>query len=159
MTLGEKLRALREEEGRARKLGRALTKADVSRLMQGELGRGVSAAYLSQLESGARMHLTGSTRTLLAEFFRVHPGYLVDDAEPGDGRAEGADRLVGWLRAHAQHFQDDGLVAHVLTEMSARAHPRRYFEALDRLLALPADELDALIERDFRLESGGTKGS
>lgn len=159
MTLGEKLRALREEEGRARKLGRPLTKADVSRLMHAECGRGVSAAYLSQLESGTRMHLTASTRALLAAFFRVHPGYLVDDADPGDGRAEGADRLVEWLRAHAQHFQDDGLVAHVLTELSGRAHPRRYFEALDRLLALPADELDALIESDFRLESGRAKGS
>ena len=32
-------------------------------------------------ESGARPHLTNTTRLLLAKFFKVHPGYLVDDPE------------------------------------------------------------------------------
>ena len=41
----------------------------------------ISQSYLSQLESGARPHLTNATRMLLAQFFKVHPGYLVDDPE------------------------------------------------------------------------------
>ncbi|MDP9378901.1 MAG: helix-turn-helix domain-containing protein [Chloroflexota bacterium] len=160
MTLAEKLRLLREEEGRARGLGRALSKADVARLMQSELEAGVSAAYLSQLESGARVHLTARTRVLLANFYKVHPGYLVDDGEPGQPPMEGergsADALVEWLRAHAQHFQGDQLVAKVLTELSARAEPRRYFQALERLLALPAAELERLIEADFCVDTDPT---
>ncbi len=153
MTLAEKLRALREEEGRARGLGRAMTKADVSRAMQAELGRNVSPAYLSQLESGARLHLTSTTRALLADFFKVHPGYLVDDAPAPSGDGASPDKLVGWLQAQAQHFQEDYLVAKVMSELSARAHPRKYFEALDRLLELPAHELERLIESGFGVES------
>ena len=152
MTLAEKLAALREEEGHARGLGRALSKADVARLMKAELGHGLSAAYLSQLESGARLHLTARTRALLAAFFKVHPGHLVDDPDPAHPHGRGSDTLVEWLRTHAQHFQDDHLVATVLTELSARAEPRRYFQALERLLSLPAAELERLMERDFRVE-------
>jgi hypothetical protein len=32
-------------------------------------------------QGGARPHLTNATRMLLAKFFKVHPGYLVDDPE------------------------------------------------------------------------------
>lgn len=153
MLLAEKLRVLREEEGRVRGLGRALSKADVSRLMSAELGHTLSPAYLSQLESGTRVHLTARTRSLLAEFFKVHPGYLVDDVQSQETDRPASDALVDWLRTHAQHFQGDHLVAGVLTELSARAEPRRYFQALDRLLALPATELERLLEADFYLDS------
>ena len=37
----------------------------------------ISQSYLSQIESGARPHLTNDTRLLLSKFFKVHPGYLV----------------------------------------------------------------------------------
>ena len=150
MTLAEKLARLREEEGRARGLGRPLSKADVSRMMRTEFGRSISPAYLSQLESGERVHLTAGTRALLAEFYKVHPGYLVDDVPPPSGDSLGSDKLVDWLRLHAQEFQDDPLVATVLSELSARAQPRKYFEALDKLLALPAEELETLLVRNFR---------
>lgn len=153
MLLSEKLRVLREEEGRIRGLGRPLSKADVSRLMSADLGQSVSPAYLSQLESGARVHLTAHTRSLLAEFFKVHPGYLVDDVEPQQNDCPASDALVDWLRTHAQHFQGDYLVARVLTELSARAEPRRYFQALDRLLTLPVAELERLLEADFYIDS------
>ncbi len=152
MTLAEKLRLLREEEGRARGLLRALTKAESVRLMQAELGRSVSPAYLSQLESGSRVHLSAGTRALLADFFKVHPGYLVDDAEPAASPDGETDGLVDWLRTQAQHFQGDYLVAKVMSDLSSRARPRRYFEALERLLQLPAAELDRLLERDFCIE-------
>ena len=41
----------------------------------------LSQSYLSQIESGRRPHLTNTTRLLLARFFKVHPGYLVEDPE------------------------------------------------------------------------------
>lgn len=152
MTLAEKLRALREEEGRARGLGRALSKADVSRLMHSELGNGLSAAYISQLESGTRIHLSATTRELLAAFYQVHPGHLVSDTDAQMPDADSPHHLSAWLRIHAQQFQRDHLVAKVLTELSARAEPRRYFEILDRLLTLSSEQLDRAIERDFCIE-------
>src|SRR5436305_7995223 len=81
MTLGEKLRYLREVEGVLRGVDRELSQVELARLVQKELGKSISQSYLSQIESGARPHLTNSTRMLLAKFFKVHPGYLVDDPE------------------------------------------------------------------------------
>jgi len=81
MKLGAKLRYLREVEGTLRGLGRAMTQQEIVRSVKKELGKTISQSYLSQIESGARPHLTNSTRMLLARFFKVHPGYLVDDPE------------------------------------------------------------------------------
>src|SRR5215210_6353763 len=81
MTLGKKLAKLRALAGFARGLERELTQAEVSKSVREELGGRISQSYLSQLESGARPHLTSGTRLLLARFFKVHPGYLVDDLE------------------------------------------------------------------------------
>ena len=72
-----------------------------------ELGEAISQSYLSQIESGARPHLTNSTRMLLARFFKVHPGYLVDDPEGfhaellSDVRIQ-EDRLDLWLISGAE---------------------------------------------------------
>src|SRR6266481_3575265 len=81
MKLGDKLRSLRAVEGSLRGLGRAMTQQELAAAMKREIGRGLSQAYLSQIESGARPHLTHTTRELLARFFRVYPGFLVDDPE------------------------------------------------------------------------------
>src|SRR5208282_1798265 len=94
MTLGEKIRYLREVEGSLRGLGRPMTQLELVRAMREELGKGksgksrgrtpaasISQSYLSQIESGARPHMTQSSRALLAKFFKVHPGFLVDDPE------------------------------------------------------------------------------
>src|SRR6202140_2065745 len=81
MKLGEKLRYLREVEGTLRGMDRELSQVEMARLIQKELGKSISQSYLSQIESGTRPHLTNSTRMLLARFFKVHPGYLVDDPE------------------------------------------------------------------------------
>src|SRR5438034_11315070 len=81
MRLGGKLRYLREVEGTLRGLGRAMTQQEIVRSIKKDLGKTISQSYLSQIESGARPHLTNSTRMLLARFFNVHPGYLVDDPE------------------------------------------------------------------------------
>ena len=79
MTLGEKIRYLREMEGTLRGLGREMTQQEIVRALKSELKQSISQSYLSQIESGARPHLTNSTRMLLARFFKVHPGYLVTD--------------------------------------------------------------------------------
>src|SRR6202012_5115299 len=110
MTLGEKLRYLREVEGTLRGLNRELSQLELARLVQKELGKSISQSYLSQIESGARPHLTNSTRMLLAKFFKVHPGYLVDDPEGFHnelisdlGALE--DKLDLWLVSGAERFQ------------------------------------------------------
>src|SRR6201997_3947937 len=81
MKLGDKVRYLREVEGSLRGLNRAMTQQELVRAIRSELKASMSQSYLSQIESGARPHLTNTTRMLLARFFKVHPGYLVDDPE------------------------------------------------------------------------------
>src|SRR5258707_10428628 len=81
MKLGEKIRRLRELEGRLRGLDREMTQQEVVRAIREELHKSISQSYLSQIEGGSRRHLTNTTRMLLASFFKVHPGYLVDDPE------------------------------------------------------------------------------
>src|SRR5579884_2455849 len=109
MTLGEKIRYLREVEGTLRGLNRELSQQEMARLIQKELGKSISQSYLSQIESGTRPHLTNSTRMLLAKFFKVHPGYLVDDPEGFQnelisdiGALE--DKLDLWLVSGAERF-------------------------------------------------------
>ena len=81
MKLSDKIRYLREVEGSLRGLGRAMTQQELLRAINAEMSTPLSQSYLSQIESGARPHLTNTTRLLLAKFFKVHPGYLVDDPE------------------------------------------------------------------------------
>ena len=79
MLLQDKIKHLRLTEGLVRGLGREMTKAEVLRAMDTEMGQSVSHAYMCQLESGVRDHMSPGTRSLLATFFKVHPGYLVSD--------------------------------------------------------------------------------
>src|SRR4051812_46549112 len=81
LTLGEKIRYLRHVEGTLRNLGREMTQQEIVRAVRKELGESISQSYLSQIEGGTRPHLTTGTRTLLSRFFKVHPGYLVNDPE------------------------------------------------------------------------------
>jgi transcriptional regulator with XRE-family HTH domain len=112
MRLGAKLRYLREVEGTLRGLGRAMTQQEVVRSIKKELAKSFSQSYLSQIESGARPHLTNSTRMLLARFFKVHPGYFVDDPEGYStelisdvGALE--NKLDLWLINGAERFRRD----------------------------------------------------
>ena len=112
MTLGDKVRSLRAVEGSLRGMGRPMTQQELAAAMKKELGRGLSQAYLSQIESGMRPHLTHTTRELLARFFRVYPGFLVDDPEgytlhlQSDLRAIDA-KVDSWLFAGAEQFSAD----------------------------------------------------
>ena len=129
MNLGAKLKYLREVEGTLRGLGRAMTQQEVARSIKKESGKAISQSYLSQIESGARPHLTNATRMLLARFFKVHPGYLVDDPEGYStelvsdvGRLE--DKLDMWLINGAERFQRD-LDLHEALVTVARHHDSR----------------------------------
>jgi transcriptional regulator with XRE-family HTH domain len=150
MTLGEKLRYLREVEGTLRGLGREISQQELARLIQKEQGKSISQSYLSQIESGARPHLTNSTRMLLARFFKVHPGYLVDDPEgytnelvSDIGALE--DKLDLWLVSGAERFSRDPDVHEALLTIARHSDSRRCLILLGAILENPG-LADRLIE-------------
>jgi transcriptional regulator with XRE-family HTH domain len=140
--LGEKLRYLREMEGNLRGLGRAMTQQELMRGLQSETGASLSQSYLSQIESGARPHLTNTTRAVLARFFKVHPGYLVDDPEgyhpelQSDARTL-EDKLDLWLVSGAERFRRDPELRHALLAVSKHEDSRRCLLLLEAILETP----------------------
>jgi transcriptional regulator with XRE-family HTH domain len=147
MTLGQKLRYLREVEGIVRGLGHDLTQSEVVRELRANLGRSVSQSYLSQIENGARRHLTNSTRLLLAKFFNVHPGYLVDDPDGfhtelvSDVRVL-EDRLDLWLINGAERFARDPELSRALLTVARHDDSRRCLALLGAIIDTPG-----LVER------------
>jgi len=142
MTLGEKIRYLREVEGTVRGMNREISQLEVARLIQKELGKSISQSYLSQIESGARPHLTNSSRQLLARFFKVHPGYLVDDPEGYHnelisdlGALE--DKLDLWLVAGAERFSRDHELHHALLTLARHDDSRTCLVLLGEILENP----------------------
>src|SRR5947209_2905674 len=159
MNLAEKIKHLRGMEGELRGLNRAMTQMEVVKAMQDELNASLSQAYLSQLEKGKRVHLTASSRDLLATFFKVHPGYLVSD--PPDystdlltdtdlltntSREQETDRLETWLMASAAEWHDDTVIADFFERLSSVEQPRRYLFLLGQLLSVPLAELEAFVQ-------------
>ena len=142
MRLGEKLRYLRDVEGTLRGLGRPLTQTEVVAAIREEIGATISQSYLSQIESGARPHLTNGSRMLLARFFRVHPGYLVDDPEGfhtellSDLRAE-ESRLDLWLVDGAERFRNDPELAGALLRIAKATDSRGSLLLLGDILDTP----------------------
>lgn len=142
MKLGEKIRYLREVEGTLRGLGRAMTQQEVVAAIRERLGKNISQSYLSQIESGARPHLTNSSRMLLAKFFSVHPGYLVDDPEGyhtellSDLRAS-EDKLDLWLINGAEQFRRDPEVSEALLALARHEDSRRCLLLMGAILDTP----------------------
>jgi transcriptional regulator with XRE-family HTH domain len=142
MRLGEKLRYLREVEGTLRGINREMTQQETVSAMKTELGRSISQSYLSQIESGARPHLTNATRQTLAEFFKVHPGYLVDDPEGfqtdlGSDARSLEDQLDLWLIEGAERFKRDGDVSQALVNLARHADSRGCLVLLNEILENP----------------------
>ena len=142
MRLGEKLRYLREIEGTLRGLERDLSQLEVARLVHKDLGKSISQSYLSQIENGARPHLTNSTRMLLARFFKVHPGYLVDDPDGFQNELisdVGAleDKLDLWLVSGAERFRRDPDLHHALLAVARHADSRLCLVLLGTILENP----------------------
>ena len=147
MKLGEKLRYLREVEGNLRGMDRALTQQELMRAIKAELKTSMSQSYLSQIESGARPHLTNTTRQLLAKFFKVHPGYLVDDPEGyhaellSDARAL-EDKLDLWLISGAERFRRDAQLRRALLALAKHKDTRECLVLLEAVIETPG-----LVER------------
>ncbi|MGA3259118.1 MAG: helix-turn-helix transcriptional regulator [Bryobacteraceae bacterium] len=142
MKLGEKLRYLREVEGTLRGFDRELSQLEMARLIERELGKSISQSYLSQIESGARPHLTNSSRMLLARFFKVHPGYLVDDPEGFQNELVsdvGAleDKLDLWLVSGAERFRRDPELQQALLHLARHRDTRMCIILLGEILENP----------------------
>ncbi len=142
MTLGGKLRYLRLVEGNLRGFNRDLTQQEVVNAIRKELGEKISQSYLSQIENGSRPHLTNKTRMLLARFFKVHPGYLVDDPEGFQtelisdiGALE--DKLDLWLIQGAERFRNDPSVSRALLNVAKHEDSRRCLTLLAAILETP----------------------
>ena len=160
MTLAEKFRYLRTVEGHLRGLGHDMTQQEVVRAISRELKGKISQPYLSQIESGKRKHLTNSSRLLLARFFKVHPGFLVDDPEGyhtellTDLRLD-EDQLDIWLVDGAERFRTDAPVAAALLALAKHDDSRKCLLLLHQILQTPqlVDRLsDALEVRNGRGE-------
>ena len=128
MTLGDKIARLRLLEGTARGFGREMTQTEVSNAIRDELGGRISQSYLSQIENGARLHLTSGTRQTLARFFKVHPGYLVEDFGaphlPIRPRREVDEKLDLWLIDGAEEFRHDSDLNRALLDIAKHERSR-----------------------------------
>jgi|SRR5579871_6049658 len=151
MKLGEKIRYLRQVEGALRGLDREMTQQEVVRAARRELHKSISQSYLSQIESGARPHLTNSTRMLLARFFKVHPGYLVDDPEGFhtgliSNLASAEDQLDLWLIDGAENFRRDPEISQALLKVARHDDSRKCLLLLEAILDTPG-----LVDRLFQV--------
>jgi transcriptional regulator with XRE-family HTH domain len=148
MTLGEKIRYLREVEGSLRGLDRPMTQQELMKAIRKETGKTISQSYLSQIESGRRPHMTQSTRTLLARFFKVHPGFLVDDpqgyhAELTSDLRTTEGQLDVWLLQGSERFASDPPVSEALIKAARENDTRGAILLLGEILNTPglADRL------------------
>jgi transcriptional regulator with XRE-family HTH domain len=165
MKLGEKLRYLRLMEGTLRNCGRELTQQELAKALQLEMGRSLSQSYLSQIESGSRPHLTNESRMLLAKFFKVHPGYLVDDPEGyhtellSDLRVA-EDNLDLWLISGAERFSRDAEVCHSLLQLAKHEDSRKCLVLLSAILETPnlVDRLMEVLKPERAAKSAGATG-
>jgi hypothetical protein len=79
---------------------------------------------------------------LLAKFFRVHPGYLVDDPEGYQTKLITnlrlkEDQLDQWLIEGAERFRKDPWLSQVLLRLARRSDSRKYIRLLAALLDRP----------------------
>lgn len=142
MRVAQKIRYLRLVEGQLRGLGREMTQKEVVEAIRRELNGSISQPYLSQLEGGQRKHLTNTSRLLLAKFFRVHPGYLVDDPEGFQTELitnlqQQEDKLDLWLIQGAEKFRRDTPLAEALLKLARHHDTRQCVLLLGAVLETP----------------------
>lgn len=148
MTLAEKIRYLREVEGSLRGLNRPMTQIELVAAIRKENGKSISQSYISQIENGSRPHMTQSTRSLLAKFFKIHPGFLVDDPEGYHNELTSDLRTVEgkldvWLLQGAERFAGDPELSDVLMKAAREKDTRKCVLLLGAILDTPglADRL------------------
>src|SRR5258707_7736210 len=150
MTLADKIRNLRAIEGSLRGLGGPMTQQEVSQAMRKQFGKAISKSYLSKIKSGGRPHLTHTSRTLLAKFFGVYPGFLVNDPEGyhtelmSELRVREAT-LDSWLLAGAERFQCDPALSASLLAVAEASDSRPPLLLFREILRTPGllDRLEA----------------
>jgi transcriptional regulator with XRE-family HTH domain len=119
-----------------------MTQGEVVKAIAAEMEASMSQSYFSQIESGARPHLTNTSRLLLAKFFKVHPGYLVDDPEGysaellSDVRGQ-EDKLDLWLVGGAERFRRDPELRRALLTVARHENSRRCLLLLESVLETP----------------------
>jgi transcriptional regulator with XRE-family HTH domain len=161
MTLAQKLRYLREVEGSLRGFGRPMTQLELVRALRREQGKAISQSYISQIENGSRPHMTQGTRSLLAKFFKVHPGFLVDDP-PGYHTELTSDlrttegKLDVWLLQGSERFAGDPEVSDTLIKAARQKDTRRCLLLLGAILDTPG-LADRLLEA-LKPEAAGNNG-
>jgi hypothetical protein len=162
MTLAEKIRYLREVEGSLRGMNRPMTQQELVRAVRREQGKSISQSYVSQIEGGSRRHMTQSSRSLLAKFFKVHPGFLVDDPEgyhtelTSDLRTvEG--KLDVWLLQGSERFANDPELSEVLIKAAREKDTRKSLILLGAILDTPG-LADRLLEALHPNAGSGKKG-
>jgi len=142
MSVAEKIRYLRVVEGHLRGLNREITQKEVVAAIRKELKTSISQPYLSQLEGGHRKHLTNTSRLLLAKFFKVHPGYLVDDPEGFQTELitdlrDREDKLDLWLIQGAERFHGDARLSEALVKLARHSDTRKCLLLLAAVLDTP----------------------
>jgi transcriptional regulator with XRE-family HTH domain len=141
-----------------------MSQLEVARAIEAETGSKLSQSYLSQIENGARPHLTATSRQILSTFFKVHPGYLVDDPEGYSPELQSElrkleDRLDMWLIAGAERFRRDPELKQALLTLAQHEHSRECLLLLEAILETPGLAprlMEVLRPKDARDQGPGT---
>src|SRR5205823_5678507 len=148
MKLAEKIRYLREVEGSLRGLDRPMTQLELVKGIRKEQGKSISQSYISQIENGSRRHMTQASRSLLAKFFKVHPGFLVVDPEGyhtelTSGLRTVESKLDVWLLQGSERFANDPELCDILIKAARQTDTRKCILLLGAILETPglADRL------------------
>jgi transcriptional regulator with XRE-family HTH domain len=142
MTVAGKLKYLRFVEGHQRGLDREMTQKEITAAVKREMKKSISQSYLSQLENGTRKHLTNTSRLLLAKFFKVHPGYLVDDPEGFQTElitdlSDQEDKLDLWMIQGVERFRRDPVLSEALLKIARYEETRKCILLLAAVLETP----------------------
>jgi hypothetical protein len=109
--------------------------------------------------------MTQSSRSLLAKFFKIHPGFLVDDPDgyhtelTSDLRTtEG--RLDVWLLHASERFAGDPELCNIFIKLAREKDTRKAFLLLGAILDTPglADRLLEALHPSAATNSHGRKG-
>jgi transcriptional regulator with XRE-family HTH domain len=164
MTLAEKIRYLREVEGSLRGIDRPMTQLELVKAIRKEQGKSISQSYISQIENGSRRHMTQATRALLAKFFKIHPGFLVDDPEGYHNELTSDLRTVEgkldvWLLQGADRFAGDPELSEVLMKAAREKDTRKCLLLLGAILDTPglADRLLEALRPNVASGNNGAK--
>ena len=118
-----------------------MSQQELVRAIEAETGSKLSQSYLSQIESGARPHLTNTTRQILAVFQGASrlPGGRSGGLSPGAAErvAHEEDKLDLWLVAGAERFRRDPELKQALLTLARHDHSRECLLLLEAILETP----------------------